>query len=533
MRIRGAFGRELAPRGHLLWFLALAAVFIALAAGFARLTVDDSYITFRYSQSLAEGRGFVWNAGDDPVEGFTSFLWVVLHAGAIAMGLDPVVVSKVLGVFAGLGVLALVWWSGRGLSLGPRFAFAGALAFSPALALLSVQGMETSLFMLLLTMLAIVSLRAPDSTSMATGAAWYGIALLAALCRPDAVPFAAGCWVGVTARLLWKRDPQALRGWFGWGGLALVVGGAYFAWRVQYFGHLFPNPYYIKLAGERRSAEQSGPEYVASFLMIIVTPVVLAAAVLAGGRIARSSLIRVAPVLLGCVAFLVYLLTIHPVMGYAHRFAMPILGPLLVALLELLVSAPRLRFSGALASGVVATAMMVVFLSVQWPASRDRSEFCDTSSIVRVGRRLAGIDGVMFVSASGALPFYSGWRSVDKLGLNSEEIAHKGLTVELLDRIHPDLVVIRSTEAGKFNRHAWWYPQVKKYLATRGFTATSAVRTSGQYHLVFFVRGDSPFREEITERLLTVEGVEYGDVAQIVDVPTIAKRPSGANGRET
>ena len=40
---------------------------------------DDAFISFRYSQHLAEGHGLVFNVGEK-VEGYSNFLWVVLVA---------------------------------------------------------------------------------------------------------------------------------------------------------------------------------------------------------------------------------------------------------------------------------------------------------------------------------------------------------------------------------------------------------------------------------------------------------------------
>ena len=67
-----------------------------------KFTVDDAYISFRYARNLADGLGLVYNAGER-IEGYTNFLWTVLLAGGIELGIDPHVTSKVLGGAAGLG----------------------------------------------------------------------------------------------------------------------------------------------------------------------------------------------------------------------------------------------------------------------------------------------------------------------------------------------------------------------------------------------------------------------------------------------
>jgi hypothetical protein len=44
------------------------------------IVVDDAYIIFRYSRNLAAGFGLAWDPGAAPVEGYTSFLWVMIMA---------------------------------------------------------------------------------------------------------------------------------------------------------------------------------------------------------------------------------------------------------------------------------------------------------------------------------------------------------------------------------------------------------------------------------------------------------------------
>ena len=45
------------------------------------LLIDDAHISFRYMSNELLGHGLVWNpAPFEPVEGYTSFSWVVLLA---------------------------------------------------------------------------------------------------------------------------------------------------------------------------------------------------------------------------------------------------------------------------------------------------------------------------------------------------------------------------------------------------------------------------------------------------------------------
>ena len=41
---------------------------------------DDSYISFRYAENLANGHGLRFNTNEQPVEGFSNLLWILVCA---------------------------------------------------------------------------------------------------------------------------------------------------------------------------------------------------------------------------------------------------------------------------------------------------------------------------------------------------------------------------------------------------------------------------------------------------------------------
>ena len=56
-------------------------------------TPDDTYIYLQYAKNLANGNGFSFNA-NSPSYGITGPLWVLLIAGGVKAGLDPLIVAK-------------------------------------------------------------------------------------------------------------------------------------------------------------------------------------------------------------------------------------------------------------------------------------------------------------------------------------------------------------------------------------------------------------------------------------------------------
>ena len=90
--------------------LLLAAVMVAVAsavnmAGMPVIT-DDAFIVLVYARHLVEGQGLVWN--DQPVEGFTSFLDLMVKSAGTALTEDAVRMSFGLSVIFQIGCALLV-----------------------------------------------------------------------------------------------------------------------------------------------------------------------------------------------------------------------------------------------------------------------------------------------------------------------------------------------------------------------------------------------------------------------------------------
>ncbi len=92
--------------GLLSGLLTLFAVGVLLqhAWRFRHWLIDDVFITFRYSENLARGAGPVFNPGE-PVEGYTSFLWMAMLAAAQPLGLDTLTPAR------WLTTPGCAWWT--------------------------------------------------------------------------------------------------------------------------------------------------------------------------------------------------------------------------------------------------------------------------------------------------------------------------------------------------------------------------------------------------------------------------------------
>lgn len=257
-------------------------LFVHIRAAWS-FTTDDAYITLRYARHLAEGHGIVWNVDEPvPVEGYSNFLFVVLGAIALWLGLDAVLCLKGLCVAALLGTCFLLHRLTR-LWLGP------VLSVIPALFLIAyrgtswwtVSGLETAVYQLLVVgavTACIVGLgfkpvgspagqleAGPDPNALRYSSRLLALAgfliFLLSITRPEGplilVALMAGMVVHVGARLwryyrLGDRNGLARLLRESVKATALPIGcfalpfAAYFAWRYQYFGRVFPNTVYCK-----------------------------------------------------------------------------------------------------------------------------------------------------------------------------------------------------------------------------------------------------------------------------------------------
>lgn len=196
---------------------------------------DDAYISFRYARNLVRGHGLVYNPGER-VEGYTDFLWTVLMAVPVALGLDPGLAAILVSLAS---FVVLLWIAARLaerlcpgvpvlVGLGPLL-----LAASYTVASFATAGLET-VFAAMLALLAVE--RAEARKPLAAGFA----SLLAALSHPDHAIFSAV----LGGALLLAPDRRKVLPPF----LApfVFVFVPYFFWRWSYYGDLMPNTYYAK-----------------------------------------------------------------------------------------------------------------------------------------------------------------------------------------------------------------------------------------------------------------------------------------------
>jgi hypothetical protein len=226
-----------------------AAVLVPHARLFDFVT-DDAYISFRYARNLALSGELVFNLGER-VEGYTNFLWTVILALGIKLGLGPVALSRFLGVALGIGTLAVVVRMSLRLAgetcsrwhlMAPLL-----LAAMGAFACWCSGGLETQLFTFLVTLGFDLVL---GEVTSGRGYASAAVFAFAAMTRPEgAMFFALASLFRFLTNLRRERRVLPRNFELAWLGLFLGLFAPYFAWRWHYYGWPFPNTFYVKSSG--------------------------------------------------------------------------------------------------------------------------------------------------------------------------------------------------------------------------------------------------------------------------------------------
>ncbi len=241
------------PARWLLLLLPLAAV--ALYFGWHRLffLCDDAFIAFRYILNRRLGYGYVWNPPPFmPVEGYTSFLWVVLCDLLWTItGYAPPFTAGFLGLACAFGTVCTTTWMAwvvplserleRWRPLGVALVLLGLLSNRTFLVWTS-SGLETPLFIFLHVAWVGWATLGERGPRWLTVGAWLSV--LMSLTRPDGLLYYAACPAVVGAAWLGGR-PFSRRD--AWAAVPVALFFAHLTWRWFTYHDLLPNTYYAKV----------------------------------------------------------------------------------------------------------------------------------------------------------------------------------------------------------------------------------------------------------------------------------------------
>jgi arabinofuranosyltransferase len=428
--------------------LAVAAAALVAHSLVFDFVTDDAFISFVYARNLAQHGQLVFNLGEHPVEGYTNFLWTLVMAALLKLGMLPEVTSRVLGTAFGIGTFGTAAWLSRrahGSDWSPWDALpALILAGIPGYACWSSGGLETQMFAFFVTLAAATYLedrldaRAPRLRS----GILFGVA---ALTRPEGVLLFAVTGMHYVISKINAKNFRISRAEILWivAFSSLVV--PHLLWRHWYYGYWLPNTFYIKSSGGAGTWTH-GAHYlgrvVEQFHLWIAPAIVLAGVIVSRQRGAR---LVAGYATLMVTVFALYVASVGGDFMGLFRFVMPVIPMIAIAtaLGLRLVLAPLTQkqplasaaIVALLLAGHAAHAAAVDKDALAGPQPRPSDNGIDTPGFLRwytadraaVGKwfgRYARPDDYAAVGGAGAQVYYSGMRSLDCYGLSDEYIAH-------------------------------------------------------------------------------------------------------------
>jgi hypothetical protein len=400
---------------------------------------DDCYISFRYARHLVDGEGLAWNPGER-VEGYTNFLWVMLMAGSLVVGIPPEFSSVVIGVASGAALLlALLLFSARLWGRDDLFIWVAplALAANRSFTGWSSSGLETMFFTLILFLAFAFYLRERENVASAPVVSSLFFAT-ASLTRPEGALFTAIAGLFFLGEILARK--RHLRAGLIWAAPCAAIVGTHLLWRYAYYGAWLPNSFHAKVPG---TWWDQGWRYLALFAddyrIVWFLPLVIVS-VLLGRRFVHFLFAGL------LVAYLVYVAAVGGD-RFEFRFLVVVfpyfywlMADGLRSVANLGAAMPRLRPVLPSFCAVVAALLLLATLgAMQRSAADDPRHGIASLEVIRdyANRRAAsgkflrgqidaGIlpaDIVLCVGGAGALPYYTDWPTVDRLGINDREVA--------------------------------------------------------------------------------------------------------------
>ncbi|MBB5319265.1 hypothetical protein [Tunturibacter empetritectus] len=387
------------------------------------LPAEDAMILFAYSRNLALHGVITFFAGGPRTEGATDFAWMALVAGAMRVGLDPYWFSAMVNVGSLLGLAVVLLRMARiRISTLRVLTIAGSVALFPQIfaAAAGFAVLPDALLLATVTLLVIER-----------RVAWASLgALVFCLFRPDGVVFVLPLLAYAVVSSKEKRvELGRVAAFF------LVPGIAYFAWRVHYFGELFPLPFLVKSDARRVLGLVVAHSMQQSLKYLLFDAAVLMPGILLRGL--RPKYLFVS--LIAAPTAFYWMMRLDQNIGDRFFYYLPLAAAILLA-----IHWEQTTFSSrrtVLGVGFVAWLFLIAM-----PFYRELRTFRDMQfhEAKGVAQELSATPehGSMVTTEAGFLPYYSGWTTYDPWGLNTPEFAHRFVQPEDVERLRADVIVV-------------------------------------------------------------------------------------------
>jgi arabinofuranosyltransferase len=279
-----------------IFFLLLLAITIAdfIYLGKPSKGIDDANIFFRYAENIVHGYGFVFNPGGERVEGFTSFLWVLICAAFYAVSNHFAILLLGFSLFLTTLTITMVYSElEKEIEIFDLFFFkkyffwiycAFIICIGPSFVAWSVLSlMENGLWnFIFVSMVVMIIQLVRNDFSFLKKTIFIIAAILLLATRPEA--FAWIIFFGLVFFIIQKVKQRSALFPIAFVFISVLVSIAATYFRKKYFGYPLPNTYYAKVSHNLFYNFSNGFKYGVEFLttynpVITISFVLLVAAV--------------------------------------------------------------------------------------------------------------------------------------------------------------------------------------------------------------------------------------------------------------
>jgi hypothetical protein len=389
------------------------------------IPAEDSVILYLFSRNLAQHGAITFFAFGPHAEGATDFLWMVMIAGGIKLGLPPFWAASLIN-FVSVFALGLVLARIARVRPSPLFLLliAGVFGMLPQFSA-ALQGFSVLPFALLLATLALCFLEGNDLFLPL-------VSLALCLFRPDGVVFAIPTLLA--ALIVYPRRGRRFALDLA---LFVVPGLAYFLWRWHYFGQLLPLPFLVKSNAIRVAHFLVVGSLIDSSHFLIFTLVVLAIAL--AGRMKSVQNWAILLCLLVLPNLFYFAMRLDQDVGLRFFVFYPVGIAVLLAM--------NWRDIQPRHSLILRVALGCWILLLFNRAGRELhlSWGMQYTNRKAIGSELSHLpNGTLLTTEAGIIPFYSGWKTFDAWGLNTEQFATHLLQPADVASVHPDVIMLHT-----------------------------------------------------------------------------------------
>ncbi len=373
-------------------------------------SIDDAYITYRYSEHLADGHGLVFNIGDKPIEAYSNALWMFLLSLLYLVGFPTVLTAKILGIVFFVAAGWLWFWHFRN-DISKYAWLAGPLfLLCPLTAFWAVSGLELGLHCFAIVLAVIFILRRSRWSCLPLALIVWG--------RPEGFMTAfAIVGAAITSDMLQKKLRFKEYVW-PIASIAFAI-AAITILRLIVFGLPLPNTFYVK-TGKISFHVMAIYGMVVRFIPVF-TLMLWAMWAAVKNRLADKA------VVIALAAFITQFIVsslVDPVMNFLFRYLAPFI---LLAIFPALVVSSEFKKKSYQVLGLA-----VIILSLISPVKKIFRHIDIESEIISAQEKLIDwanrLPGTYSISLTdiGRIPYYTKQHYIDIWGLASANIRKRG-----------------------------------------------------------------------------------------------------------